>query len=92
MAATPEIWLTSRQAYFAMFEFLRRHFERGPTDEIGGIVDGLSLLEDGTAADPAMWLDWEEATAAVLAAERMSGGYREFDLRLADAPPDRHCP
>jgi hypothetical protein len=65
-----------------MFEFLRRHYQRGPTDEIGGLLGGLSLLADGDTADPAMWPDWEEAIGAVLAGERTQEGYREADLRL----------
>lgn len=31
-----------------MFEFLRRHSERGPTDEVGGLLGNLSLLLDGS--------------------------------------------
>ena len=45
--------LTQRQAYLCMFEFLRRHYERGPTDEVGGLLGNLSLLPDGQPADPA---------------------------------------
>ena len=82
MSVTPEARLTSRQAYLAMFEFLRRHDERVPTAEIGGLLGGLSLLADQGTADPAMWPDWEEALAAVLAGERTHEGYREADLRL----------
>ena len=50
--AASETRLSSRQAYLAMFEFLRRHYERGPTDEIGGLLGGLSLLADGGTAIP----------------------------------------
>jgi len=75
--------LSSRQAYLAMFEFLRRHYERGPTDEIGGLLGSLSLLPDGGTADPAAWPDWEEAVASVLAAEQPGQGYSEADLRLS---------
>jgi hypothetical protein len=32
--AASETRLSSRQAYLAMFEFMRRHYERGPTDEM----------------------------------------------------------
>lgn len=50
--AASEPRLSSRQAYLAMFEFLRRHYERGPTDEIGGLLGGLSLLADGARLIP----------------------------------------
>ena len=73
--------LTSRQAYLAMFEFLRRHYERGPTDEVGGLLGSLALLPDGQPADPASASDWSEAVAAVLAAEA-SGGYTPAAFRL----------
>jgi hypothetical protein len=78
-----ETRLSSRQAYLAMFEFLRRHYERGPTDEIGGLLGGLSLLADGGTADPASWTDWKEAVEAILAAEGSEEGYRESDFRLS---------
>jgi hypothetical protein len=73
--------LTPHQAYLCMFEFLRRHYERGPTDEIGGLLGSLSLLTDGQPADPAQATDWAEAVAAVLAAEA-AGGYKEGAFRL----------
>ncbi len=70
----PDLRLTKQQAYFAMFEFLRCHYERGPTDEIGALLGSLSLLPDGTSADPAYLDDWAEAVSAVLSAEK-AGGY-----------------
>jgi hypothetical protein len=68
-----------------MFEFLRRHYDRGPSDEIGGLLGSLSLLPDGEAADPAMARDWSDAVAAVVAAES-SGGYLGAALKL-NSPP-----
>jgi hypothetical protein len=59
-----------------MFEFLRSHYERGPTDEIGSMLGDLSLFLDGKSADPAMTSDWNDAVARVMAAEA-SGGYVE---------------
>ena len=58
--------VTIREAYLGMYEFLRRHYERGPTDEIGGLLGGLSTLPDGGSADPAMDQDFLEAIGAVL--------------------------
>ena len=64
-----------------MFEFLRRHYERGPTYEIGGLLGGLSLLSDGQSADPALPHDWSEALSAVMQAEA-TGGYTEATFRI----------
>jgi hypothetical protein len=82
MSLPSETSLTVRQAYLVMFEFLRQHYERGPTDEIGGLLGGLSLLRDGEPADAAMLGDFERAVAAVIAAEAKQSGYREADLEL----------
>jgi hypothetical protein len=73
--------LTPRQAYLCMFEFLRRHYERGPTEGVGVLLGSLSLLPDGQPADPAYAADWAEAVAAVVAAEA-TGGYTEAAFRL----------
>jgi hypothetical protein len=73
--------LNPQQAYLCMFEFLRRYYERGPTDEVGGLLGSLSLLPDGQPADPAYARDWAEVVAAVLAAEA-TGGYTKAAFRL----------
>lgn len=52
MNQTTQPTLTSHQAYLVMFEFLRRYYERGQSDEIGGLLGGLQLLPDGQSADP----------------------------------------
>ena len=82
MKPPADTMLSVRQAYFVMFEFLRQRYERGPTDEIGGLLGSLSLLPDGQSADAAMLTDFEEAVTAVLAAEANQDGYREADLNL----------
>ncbi len=74
--------LTPRQAYLTMFEFLRRHYERGEMDVIGGLLGGLSLLPDGGSADPAQLLDWEQAVQTVMTAESQPGGYHGADFAL----------
>jgi hypothetical protein len=65
-----------------MFEFLRRYYERGRSDEIGGLLGGLSLLPGGDTADPAYRSDWEESVRTVVTAERTAEGYRQADLHL----------
>jgi len=64
-----------------MFEFLRQHYERGPTDEIGGLLGSLLFLPDGEPADAAYAGDWAKAVDAVLKAET-AGGYVEATFRL----------
>ncbi len=58
--------LTSKQAYLAMFSFLEAYYERGKSDEIGGMLSSMSLLEDGGTADPAIANDWNDAVSKVL--------------------------
>ena len=91
MATSSEPLLTPRQAYLAMYEFLRQYYLRGlsTSHEIGGLLTGLSLLSDGTPADNAYAYDWNDAVSAVLAAELTPEGYREADFRLVkpDAEP-----
>ena len=53
--------LTSREAYLAMFGFLEDLYQRTQSDELGALLGGMSLLEDGGTADPAIWSDWEDA-------------------------------
>jgi len=57
MAAT----LTERDAYAAMFAFLEELYRRTASDELGALLGGMSLLQDGGTADPAIWADWEDA-------------------------------
>lgn len=52
--------------YKAMFNFLEAYYERGKSDEIGGLLGDLSLLDDGSSADPAMMEDWDDAYQAAL--------------------------
>ena len=84
--------LTPRLAYLCMFEFLRQYYERGHSDEIGGLLSDLSLLEDGHPADPAQESDWEKAVRAVLAADATPTGYREADFVLIPKAPGPEGP
>jgi hypothetical protein len=83
MDQTTQPTLTSHQAYLVMFKFLRRYYERGQSDEIGGLLGGLQLLPDGQSADPAYYShDWEMAVRDVLAAESTAMGHGEVDFKL----------
>ncbi len=61
--------LTEEQAYLAMFSFLETEYLLTSSDEIGGLLGGMSLLPDGSTADPAVKDQWKEAVAHVLRGE-----------------------
>lgn len=73
--------VTVREAYLAMFEYLHCYYERGKSDEIGGMLGDLSLLQDGGSADPAAMSDFLLAMETVLLAEG-EGGYNAANLKL----------
>ena len=60
------IILTEKEAYMAMFELLRQYYERGRSDEIGGMLGDLSLLNDETSADPAYSVEWKEIVIKII--------------------------
>lgn len=53
--------ISEQQAYSAMFYFLKQWYKRTNSDELGGMLGDLSLLPDGSPADPAVRQDWIEA-------------------------------
>ncbi len=58
--------LTEQQAYLAMFAFLVAEYELAKSDEIGGLLGSMSLLSDGTPADPAVLQQWRDAVSLAL--------------------------
>ena len=60
-----ETKLTTHEAYAAMFTYLLDLYERTQMDDLGGLLGSMSLLPDGTPADPAIWSDWLKAVQAV---------------------------
>ena len=58
--------MTDKQAYTAMFHFLEQAYKRTGSNELGGILGGMSLLEDGSPADSAMTEDWRQAVEYAL--------------------------
>ena len=56
--------LTEQQAFLAMFFFLETEYRLAPTGEIGGLLGSLSLLPDGSPADPAVKEQWQKAVQA----------------------------
>jgi hypothetical protein len=61
--------LTPKQAYLAMFSFLEAHYRRSEADDIAALLGSMSMLPDGTPADPAIERDWLAAVQAARAGE-----------------------
>jgi hypothetical protein len=53
--------LSDDQAYAAMYAFLAHHYDITKSDDLGGLLGSMSLLPDGSPADPAIKADWAAA-------------------------------
>jgi hypothetical protein len=53
--------MTSGQAYAAMFHFLETAYLRTRSDDLGGLLGSMSILPDGSPADPAIIASWQAA-------------------------------
>jgi hypothetical protein len=53
--------ITVKTAYAAMYLFLENEYRLTNSDDIGGLLGGMSLLAGGGTADPAAWDDWLDA-------------------------------
>ena len=51
----PSDQISIRQAYVAMYQYLKRIYDLTGSDELGGLLGSMSLLPDGQPADPAAW-------------------------------------
>jgi hypothetical protein len=49
---------TTKEAYEAMIYYLEHLYSMTKSDDLGGFLGGMSLLDDGETADPAAWKDW----------------------------------
>lgn len=68
-------------AYMAMFEFLLQYAKRTHSDDVLALLGDLSVLPDGTTADPATVADWVSALG-VVTKEEQHGGYQAVKLKL----------
>ncbi|MEL6302450.1 MAG: hypothetical protein AAFV47_11045 [Pseudomonadota bacterium] len=50
-----------KEAFLAMYSFLEAEYELTKSDDLGGLLGSMSLLADGSTADPAIWSEWENA-------------------------------
>ncbi len=53
--------ITVKEAYAAMFSYLKSLYDTTGSDDLGGFLGSMSMLEDGTPADPGVWDDWMRA-------------------------------
>ena len=58
--------ISIKEAYTAMYAFLENEYSLTNSDDIGGLLGGMSLLQDGTTADPAAWDDWLQSVQKAL--------------------------
>lgn len=64
--STENINLSIKEAYTAMYIFLENEYKLTGSSDIGGLLGGLSLLANGSTADPAAWSDWVTAVEEAL--------------------------
>lgn len=48
----------TEEAYLAMIKFLEKYYFLTKSDEIGGLLSGMSIIGDGKPLDMAMWGDY----------------------------------
>jgi len=53
--------LTDQQAYAAMFAFLEHWYGMTKSNDVAALLGSLSLLPNGSPADPALASDWSDA-------------------------------
>jgi hypothetical protein len=58
--------LSEQQAYLAMFAFLEGQYVSTGAADLGALLGSLSLLPDGSPADPAHAEEWRASVEAAL--------------------------
>jgi len=58
--------LTELQAFNAMVKFLNEYCKEIACDFMDGLISSLYFLSDGGTADPAFWIEWNDAIKKVL--------------------------
>ena len=57
--------LTILEAFKAMTLFLENFYKNTNSDDIGGLLGDMILLEDDKPIDPAIWEDWIKSVEKV---------------------------
>jgi len=63
---TKERRLTELQAFNAMVKFLDKYYKKTASDFVDLIYTSLSFTADGGTADPAFWIEWDDAVKKIL--------------------------
>ena len=58
--------MSDQQAYAAMFHFLEQKNKCTPSDALGNLLGDMSLLPDGSPADPAITSEWKDSVELAL--------------------------
>jgi hypothetical protein len=58
--------LNEKEAYKAMVLFLEKYYSLSKSDDIGGLLGSMIILEDGKPVDSALWGDWIEAVNEII--------------------------
>lgn len=58
--------LTALQAFNAITLYLDKYYNITDSDDIGALLGGFQLFEEGGPWDPAAWHDWTEAVNKAL--------------------------
>lgn len=53
--------VTIDEAYKAMYLYLENLYKLTGSDDLGGFLGSMSMLQDGKPVDEAVWEDWLEA-------------------------------
>jgi len=53
--------MTIKEAYIAMQYFLEQFYERTGSDDVGGLLGDMTLIDDKQTMDSAAWNDWINA-------------------------------
>ena len=53
--------MSIREAYLAMFEYLEKLYKRTSSEDLGGFLGSMELIDDDLPGDPAVWSDWLQA-------------------------------
>lgn len=61
----PVLQISEHQAYLAMLAFLDAQHRSG-VEELGALIGSMSLLADGSPADPAITQEWRAALEIAL--------------------------
>ncbi|QRK10625.1 hypothetical protein JQX13_11370 [Archangium violaceum] len=70
--------ITIKEAYVAMYAYLERLYDMTGSNDLGGFLGSMSLLEDGTPAEPGVWNEWMRAV------QQARNGQIDLTLELPD--------